>query len=124
MDPLLTLSGTKLAAMIRGREVTSREVVDAHIRHIEKVNPTLNAVVAHRFDAARIDAREADRRVAVAAVTGAGESGLGPLHGVPCSIKETFGLRGMPFTAGLVARRGVRSERDAVGGHSTAGRCP
>ena len=109
MNPLLTLSGTKLASMIRSREVTSREVVDAHIRHIEAVNPALNAVVAHRFDAARLDAREADRRLAAA------DPDLGPLHGVPCTIKESFALQGMPWSAGLVARRSLRATRDATG---------
>jgi fatty acid amide hydrolase 2 len=108
MDPLLTLSATELAAMIRARKATSREVVDAHIRHIEKVNPTLNAMVADRFEAARREAVDADRRL------GDGDLGLGPLHGVPCSIKESFGLEGMPFTSGLVARRGVKATRDAV----------
>src|ERR1700744_3488267 len=107
MNPLLTLSATKLAALIQVRELSSREVVDAHVRHIEAVNPALNAVVAHRFDAARRDALEADRRLA------AGDADLGPLHGVPCTIKESFGLQGMPWSAGLVARRRLRAAHDA-----------
>jgi len=109
MDPLLTCSGTELAAKIRRREVTSSEVVEAHIRHVQRVNPALNAMVAFRFDAAREEAREADRRVE----SGAGD--LPPFHGVPCSIKESFALTGMPFTSGLVARRGIVADRDAVG---------
>jgi fatty acid amide hydrolase 2 len=108
MHPLLTCSALEIAAMIRRREVSSREVVDVHIEHIEKVNPTLNAMVAFRFDAAREEARAADRRLE----SGAGD--LGPLHGVPCSIKESFALTGMPFTSGLVARRGVIAKEDAV----------
>ena len=62
MDPLLTLSATKLAAMIKAREVSSQEVTEAHIRHIERVNPALNAVVRDRFDEARKEARAADLR--------------------------------------------------------------
>jgi fatty acid amide hydrolase 2 len=108
MDPLLLLSATRLAGMIRRREVSSAEVVGAHIRRVEAVNPALNAVVADRFDAAREEAREADRRIA------RGVADLGPLHGVPCSIKESFALTGMPFTSGLVARRHVRADADAV----------
>lgn len=96
--------------MIRRREVSSREVVDVHVRHIEKVNPTLNAMVAQRFDEARAEASEADRRIEIER----GDADLGPLHGVPCSIKESFALTGMPFTSGLVARRGVVAENDAV----------
>ncbi|APR86552.1 Glutamyl-tRNA(Gln) amidotransferase subunit A [Minicystis rosea] len=108
MDPLLTCSAIELAHKIRRGEVSAREVVDVHIRHVEKVNPSLNAMVADRFAAARDEAGAADR---------AREAGadLGPLHGVPCSIKESFALTGMPFTSGLVARRGTIAERDAVG---------
>ena len=46
MEPLLIFSGTRLAEMIRARDVTSHEVVEVHIGRIEKVNPTLNAVVS------------------------------------------------------------------------------
>ena len=109
MDPLLLQSGSEIASRIRRGEVTSLQAVEAHIRQIERVNPALNAVVAERFDAARTEARAADARVA------SGEEGLPPLHGVPCSIKESFALTGMPFTSGLVARVGLRPERDAVG---------
>jgi fatty acid amide hydrolase 2 len=109
MDPLLTRSATRLAAMIKAREVSSQEVTEAHIRHIERVNPALNAVVRDRFAEAREEARAADLRVKE------GQKGdLPPLHGVPCSIKETFALQGMPITAGLVARKGKVSERDGL----------
>lgn len=111
MDPLCTLSATRLAALIRGRRVSATEVVDAHIRHIQRVNPAINALVADRFAAARAEAREADERVAAA---GADVVSLPPLLGVPCSIKESFALRGMPQTSGLVARRGVSPAQDAV----------
>ena len=103
---LLTLSGVALAARIRSGEVSSREVVAAHISKIESVNPRLNAVVADRFDAALKEADRADAR--------RGEEGLGPLHGVPCTIKECFALTGMPNASGLVARRDIRAEADAT----------
>ena len=48
--------------MIRSGEVSSEEVVEAHIERIEAVNPRLNAVVADRFEAARGEARAADAR--------------------------------------------------------------
>jgi fatty acid amide hydrolase 2 len=110
VDPLLRLSATKLAAMIRAREVTSREVVDAHIARIELVNPVLNAVVADRFARARAEADAADARARAA---GAGD-GLPPLFGVPCTIKECFRLEGMPNSSGLVARKDVRADGDAT----------
>ncbi len=106
LDERLTLSGSRLADLIRRRELSSIEVVDAHIRKIEEVNPTLNAVVATRFDEARAEAKEADERAGVT-------RDLPVFHGVPCTIKEAFALRGMPSTSGLVARKGLVSDRDA-----------
>lgn len=104
---LRTLSATRLAALIRDRSVTSRDVLEAHIRAIERVNPTINAVVADRFVAAREEADLADEAVR------RGDD-LGPLHGVPCTIKESFGLTGMPWSGGLVSRRDVRATEDAT----------
>lgn len=108
MNELLLLSGAALAAKIRRREVSSAEVVEAHIRQVERVNPALNAVVQARFDEARAEAREADRALAE------GRADLGPFHGVPCSIKEAFAVRGMPNTSGLVARKGRLAAEDAI----------
>jgi len=107
MGSLLTLSGTRLAAMIRRREISSREAVDAHIEQIEDMNPALNAVVCRRFVEAREEADAADAKVA------RGEA-LPPFHGVPCTIKECFALTGMPQTAGLVANRDHFPDTDAV----------
>ncbi len=104
---LLRLSGSALASRIRRKEVTSAAVVEAHIRQIEHVNPTLNAMVQTRFDEAREEAREADRALAE------GRDDLGPFHGVPCTIKESFAVTGMPNTAGLLARKGRPTLEDA-----------
>jgi fatty acid amide hydrolase 2 len=109
MNPLLTLSATRLSKMIKAREVSSREVVDAHIAQIELVNPILNAMVRTRFDEARAEADAADSVVREEA-----PDGLPPFHGVPCSIKECFALEGMPNTGGLPARKGVISKKDAT----------
>lgn len=109
MNTLTSLSGTQLARMIRERQVSVADVVEAHIRRIEQVNPALNAMVYERFDQARIEAAEAD-----AAISRTPANELPVFHGVPCSIKEAFALEGMPNTAGLVARRGRAAERDAT----------
>ncbi len=103
---LLHASAIDLARRIRERTVTSRAVVDAHIAQIERSHAVLNAMVRDRFPAARAEADLADEAVR------RGEA-VGPLHGVPCSIKESFALTGMPNTAGLVARRGLVADRDA-----------
>lgn len=105
---LRLLSATALASRIRAGELSSREVVEQHITQIEAVNPTINAVVRTRFEDARAEADAADAR---RASTPAGD--LPPFHGVPCTIKETFCLQGMPNSAGLLARKDVVADRDA-----------
>ena len=110
MNPLLTLSGVELAEKIRTRATSSLEVVQAHIDHIEAVNPTLNAVVAERFDAAKAEARTADERVAQAS----DPATLPVFHGVPCTIKESFELTGMPNSSGLLSRKDTLAREDAI----------
>lgn len=106
---LLTRSATELAELIRRREITSRDVVEAHIARVREVNPVINAVVADRFEAARREADAAD-----AALDQRPPETLPPLHGVPCTIKECFRLEGMPNTSGLVARKGIVADGDAT----------
>jgi fatty acid amide hydrolase 2 len=107
MNPLLLASGRGLARQIAAGEVSSREVVEAHIARAEAVNPTINGLVAERFAEARAEADAADRAVRDG-------QPLGPLHGVPCTIKECFQLTGMPHTSGLVARKEVVASEDAT----------
>ncbi len=109
MDPLLQKSGTQLAALIRSREVSAREVLEKHIEHIKKVNPLINALVEDRFAWAREEADEADRQL-----ESTSGKGLPPLHGVPCSIKENLAHVGMPNTCGLAHRKGVVLQYDAT----------
>jgi len=109
MSELLKASAIELARRIRTREVSSAEVVEAHVAQIARVNPVLNAVVRTRFDEARAEAVRADEhRARVDPAT------LPPLHGVPCTIKECFALAGMPNASGLVARREVIAAEDAT----------
>lgn len=103
----LRASGIQLARWIRDGDTTSVDVVDAHIAEVERVNPVINAVVHARFDAAREEAAAADARLAAGTVDG-------PLHGVPCTIKECFAVQGMSWTSGHVPRKDVRAETDAV----------
>ena len=114
LDELLTSSGVELARRIRAREVSSRAVVEAHIARIEAVNPTINAVVAKRYEAARAEADAADARIAAAANDAAATAALPPYLGVPCTIKECFALDGMPQSSGLVARKDVIAHDDAT----------
>jgi len=109
MNEVLTQSATELANHIASGALSSTEVVTAHIDRILEVNPSLNALVVARFDEALAEAREADK-----AISGKKRSRkLGPLHGVPCTIKEFLAVEGMPHTAGVWARRDERASRSA-----------
>lgn len=110
MDELLTISAAELAARIRRHEVSPVEVVDAHIARIERVNPAINGLIADRFARARDEARRAESRLMAATAS----RQLPPLLGVPCTIKEFLAVRGMPQTAGIMARQHVRAERNAT----------
>jgi len=92
-DDLVFDSAVSLAARIRARDVSALEVVDAHIRRIEALNPTLNAIVTTDFDRARSEARSADERLA------RGEA-LGVLHGIPVTIKDAINTAGLQTVAG------------------------
>ena len=109
MHSLLLSSAVEIARRIRSREIGSHEVVLAHVRRIQRVDPNLHAVVADRFAAALEEARSADELLASNRVTD-----LPPFFGVPCTIKEAFALEGMPNTGGLVARKGRKATRDAT----------
>ncbi|MGH2839850.1 MAG: amidase [Solirubrobacteraceae bacterium] len=98
-----------LARAIRERELSSREVVEAHIERYERAHARINAIVVDRFDAARADADAADARVAAAI----DPSELPPLLGVPCTIKEAIAFEGMPNSAGLVSRSAFRAATSA-----------
>jgi len=108
-QPLTKRSATDLARAIRHRETSSRDVVEAHIERIEFMHERINAVVVDRFDAARGDADAADARIAAAADV----DELPPFLGVPCTIKESIAMAGMPNCAGLVSRSQYRSTQNA-----------
>jgi fatty acid amide hydrolase 2 len=108
IQDLLRASATELAAAIRSRVITSRAVVEAHIAHIRRVNPVINAVVRDRFAEALAEADRADAR------TRSSHNELPPFHGVPCTIKEAFALTGMPNSSGLVSRRDTIADSDAT----------
>ena len=91
-DPIFE-SATSLAQAIRTGEVSSEEVVEAHLRRIAEVNPSLNAVVHVGASCALAEARAADARRAAG-------TAVGPLHGVPVTIKDNHDVAGMPCTAG------------------------
>jgi amidase len=104
-DELTKLSVTRLAELMRSREVSPVEVVEAHLRRVERLNPRLNAVVALAPDALE-RAREA------AALVESGARGK-PLLGVPVTVKDTIAVAGLPATSGSKARAGYVPGWDA-----------
>lgn len=105
-DELWRKGALELADLISRKEVSSREVVAAHLARIDEVNPHLNAIV-RRWDADSLEAADAaDRAVA------AGDS-LGALHGVPVTIKENIDLAGTPTTQAIAFLAEAVSPTDA-----------
>ena len=86
-------SALELAALVRQKKVKPLEVLDAVLARLEAVNPTLNAFCLVAADAARVAAREAE----IAVMKG---EPIGPLHGVPISIKDVLPARGLTTTGG------------------------
>jgi len=83
----------RLAAAIRAGELSSRAVLDEYLARLDRFNPQLNAVVTVDPDSARRAADAAD----AASVRG---EDLGPLHGVPMTIKDSFDTAGLRTTCG------------------------
>jgi fatty acid amide hydrolase len=104
---LCELSASEMARRVASGENSALELVEAHIARIESVNPVLNAVVVKRYDAARDEARTADRRRA------SGET-LPPLAGVPVTVKECLDLNDTASTFGLPMRARVIAREDEL----------
>ena len=104
---LVYQDATKLAELIRTKEVSPVEVVQAHIDRIHLTNPKLNAIVAVADDALKA------AKVSEAAVL-AGEK-LGPLHGVPFTAKDSFDTAGVLTQLGSPIFKGRIPDTDATG---------
>lgn len=105
-EPIVYLDATELAARIRAGEVSALETLRAHLERIEQLNPALNAIVTLHPEA-ESRAREAD-----AAVRRGDE--LGPLHGVPFTIKDSIDTAGVRTTRGSRLFAEHVPDRDAV----------
>jgi amidase len=108
LNELLQLSATGQAALIRQRKISSRELIAAHLEQIRRINPALNAAVRVFEDEAVAEASTADAAIA------RGEL-IGPLHGVPFTIKDSIELAGRVCTAGTLGRKAATpSQEDAT----------
>ncbi len=101
VEELYYWSATELAGALRAKQISAREVVEAHLDRIDRVNLPINAIVTHTPDLALAQADEADR-LAVAGTF------AGPLHGIPVAHKDNH------LTAGLRTTFGSRSRATYV----------
>jgi amidase len=106
-DDLCHLSAVEQAALVREGQVSARELLEAHLARIERVNPALNAIVTLDPDGARAAADAADAALA------RGEL-LGPLHGLPVAHKDTHATGGMRTTWGSPLLRDMVPARDEL----------
>ncbi|MCU1301416.1 MAG: Amidase [Candidatus Sulfotelmatobacter sp.] len=107
MNQINFLSAVVMAEQIRKKEISPVELIEAHLAQIERVNPIVNAFVQVDADGARRAAHHAE----TAALQG---KTLGPLHGVPISIKSSLQVAGMRCESGTRLRAGCQPTQDAA----------
>jgi Asp-tRNA(Asn)/Glu-tRNA(Gln) amidotransferase A subunit family amidase len=106
MAELVFLPAVELAEKIRQKKLSPVELVQAHLKRIEMLNPKLNAFIQVDDEGAMRQARIAEEAV----VSG---KALGPLHGVPISVKSSIEVAGMRCEAGTKLRAGYVAKNDA-----------
>lgn len=105
MTDLTAQSITTLVELIQRREASPVEVVQAYLDRIDRINPRLNAIVT-----LAPDVMEKAREAAAAVIRG---DALGPLHGIPLTIKDTIETKGLRTTSGSAMRADFIPECDA-----------
>ena len=93
MDRLCKKSASELAELVRSKEASSKEIVEAHFNRIKEVNPDINAITLTLEESALKLADEAD--------SAGEEERKRPFHGVPFTIKENIDFMGTPTTNGI-----------------------
>ena len=99
-------SAHEILERIKQREVSSLEVLESFLAQVEKVNPKINAIVALDIERAKEKAIEADNKINL-------KSKLGPLHGLPMTIKDAFEVEGIVSTGGNPAWKDNIPKRNA-----------
>ena len=105
---LCFMSARDLATLIRTRKASAREVMAAHLERINRVNPTINAIVA------KLDDEKCLALAAAADQRAAKKETLGPLHGLPIAFKDLQPAVGFPFTRGSTVYRNTMPAEDSV----------
>ncbi len=107
MDDVVYISLTEMAERIRAKKLSPVELVDAHLARITQLNPQLNAFVTVDGKRAREQAKSAEAALSSSAKS----NSLGPLHGVPISIKSSIDVAGLPCECGSISAKGKCSSR-------------
>ena len=105
-EPIWHWSALETAAAIRSGAISSIEVIEAHIERMRAVNPKLNAVVVDLSEEALKAAKASDKARAKG-------TELGPLHGVPITVKENVDYDGRPNPNGVAAQMNIVAPSDA-----------
>jgi amidase len=106
MSEAIYWSASRIAAEIRAAKLTSREITNACLERIEQVNPKINAVVQLVTERACREADGLDRLAASGRF-------MGPLHGVPITIKDSLDSEGIVSTGGTMGRKDFIPQQDA-----------
>ena len=101
------LTAVEMAGLIRRKKLSAREVMEAHLKQIERVNPKVNAIVTLIAEQATENARKADEAQAHGA-------SLGPLHGLPVVHKDLFDTAGVRTTYGSRILKDNVPKQDAI----------
>src|SRR5580704_3788920 len=100
-------SALDAAAAIKAKRISSVELTELAFRRVDHYNAKINAVILEFREASLARAREADQALAK-------KQWWGPFHGVPITVKESYGMEGVPTTAGLPQYKDFRPKQNAV----------
>jgi Asp-tRNA(Asn)/Glu-tRNA(Gln) amidotransferase A subunit family amidase len=103
VSELVLASAARQLELLRSGEISALELTEAHIRQIERLNPVLNAIVDFDAERVRRQARVLDEST----------SAIGPLHGLPVTIKSSISTAGYLCEIGSTINRGNRPKEDA-----------
>jgi Asp-tRNA(Asn)/Glu-tRNA(Gln) amidotransferase A subunit family amidase len=106
MSELAMLSAVSMAEQIRQKKLSPVELVEAHLQRIERLNPELKVFV-------QVDTEGARRQAHAAEIAVSRKQNLGPLHGVPVTIKSSIEVAGLRCEAGTKLRAGYVAQQDA-----------
>ena len=109
MDDVVYISLTEMSERIRAKKLSPVELVDAHLARITQLNPKVNAFVTVDEKRAREQAKSAEAALSSSAKS----NSIGPLHGVPISIKSSIDVAGLPCECGSILRKGNVPTEDA-----------